>query len=475
MHESNSVASVLQALRQEARRLTPGARLPSVRALMARHRVSPGTVRQAMARLADEGVLEARPGHGTFLAPRPDDPPEAADFAWQGIALGAGRITADDVAALLAGAPTGAVNLSGGYPAENLQAVDLVSRALARAARRPGVWGRMPLEGIDGLRTWFARQLGSAVTAREVIVCPGSQAAIATAFHALAEPGSAVLVESPSYVGALVAARAAGLRLVPVPTDADGVVPELLARAFEASGARVFYTQPLHANPSGATLAAGRRRQVLDIVAAHRALLIEDDFCRDLSFEKSPSRPLICDDLHGHCVYLRSLTKSVAPGLRIGAIVARGAALARLTASRAGAEFFVSGPMQEAALEVVHAPAWQRHLRRVRQILALRRDALVAAVRRHFGESSLALVPSGGMHLWLRLPDNVDSEALTRRAADAQVIVSPGRRWFPAEPTGSYLRVSYAGAAEADLQRAVQVLARLAGQRETRASRRAAL
>ena len=214
------------------------------------------------------------------------EPPPAADFAWQGIALGAGRITADDVAALLAGAPAGAINLAGGYPAEDLQAVDLVSRALARAARRPGVWGRMPLEGIDGLRTWFARQLGSAVTAREVIVCPGSQAAIATAFHALAEPGSPVLVESPSYVGALVAARAAGLRLVPVPTDADGVVPELLARAFEASGRAC--STPSRCTPTRAARRSppARRRQVLDVVAAHRALLIEDDWCRDLSFEK---------------------------------------------------------------------------------------------------------------------------------------------------------------------------------------------
>jgi DNA-binding transcriptional MocR family regulator len=459
---------VLQALRHEARRLPAGSRLPTVRALMARHRVSPGTVRQAMAQLADEGVLDPRPGHGTFLAPRRSDPPVAADFAWQGLALGAGRITADDVAALLAGAPAGAINLAGGYPGDDLQAVELVSRALARAARRPGVWGRMPLEGIDGLRTWFARQVGTSVTAREVIICPGSQAAIATAFNALTEPGSTVLVESPSYVGALAAARAAGLRLVPVPTDAHGVVPELLARAFETSGAHVCYLQPLLANPTGATLDATRRQQVLDVVAAHRALLIEDDWCRDLTFEKAPPRPLIADDRHGHCVYLRSLTKSTAPGLRIGAIIARGAALARLTASRAVTEFFVSGPMQEAALEVVHAPAWQRHLRRVRETLAVRRDALVAAVRTQFGEASLPLVATGGMHLWLRLPDDVDSDELAQRAAEAQVIVSPGRRWFPAEPTGSFLRVSCACADEGALGRAIETLARLAGQRAKR-------
>ena len=475
MAESSSVATVVQALRQEARRLPAGSRLPSVRTLMTRHRVSPVTVRQAMARLADEGVLEARPGHGTFLAARRAEPPAAADFAWQGIALGPGRITAEDVTALLARAPAGAINLAGGYPSDDLQAVELVSRALARAARRPGVWGRMPLEGIEGLRTWFAHQLGPSVTAREVVVCPGSQAAIATAFNALVAPGAPVLVESPSYVGALAAARAAGLRLVPVPTDAHGVVPELLARAFETSGAHVCYLQPLLANPTGATLAAARRQQVLDVVAAQRAVLIEDDWCRDLTSDKVPPRPLIADDRHGHCVYLRSLTKSTAPGLRIGAIVARGAALARLTASRVVNEFFVSGPMQEAALEVVHAPAWQRHLRRLRETLAARRDVVASAVRRHFGEASLALLPSGGIHLWVRLPDAVDAEDLARRAADAGVIVSPGRRWFPAEPTGSFLRVSCACAGEGELDRAIETVARLARHRETRRARRAAL
>ena len=221
-------------------------------------------------------------------------------------------MTAEDVGILLAGAPAGAINLAGGYPADDLQAVELVARALARASRRPGVWGRMPLEGIDGLRSWFAHQLGPAVTAREVVICPGSQAAIATAFDALLEPGAALLVESPSDVGALAAARAAGLRLVPVPTDAHGVVPELLARAFETSGAHACYLQPLLANPTGATLAATRRQQVLAVVATHSALLIEDDSVPRFHLRESaaasadcrrPTRPLrlsaIADQVHG--------------------------------------------------------------------------------------------------------------------------------------------------------------------------------
>ncbi|MGD9905120.1 MAG: PLP-dependent aminotransferase family protein, partial [Vicinamibacterales bacterium] len=150
-----------------------------------------------------------------------------------------------------------------------------------------------------------------------------------------------------------------------------------------------------------------------------------------------------------------------APGLRFGAIVARGAARARLPASRAVTEFFVSGPMQEAALDVVHAPAWQRHLRRVRTTLAGRRDRLIAAARAHVGAASVAVVPSGGIHVWVRLPDEADGEDVARQAAAAGVVVSPGRRWFPAEPTGSFLRVSYAGEGDAALVRGMEVIGRL--------------
>lgn len=329
----------------------------------------------------------------------------------------------------------------------------------------------MPLEGIEGLRTWVAGQLGGGVSPREVVICPGSQAAIATAFQALAEPGAPVLVESPSYVGALAAARAAGLRLVPVPTDADGVVPELLARAFETTGAHLCYVQPLHANPSGASLSAERRAQVLDVARASGAFVIEDDWCRDLSFERQPPRPLIADDPAGHVVYVRSLTKSAAPGLRVGAIVARGAALTRLAASRMVSEFFVSGPMQEAALEVVTSAAWQRHLRRVREILRTRRDVVAGAIRAHVGDAALPVVPTGGMHLWMRLPDAVDADHLAQRAAEHGVSVTGGRRWFPAEPTGSYLRVSYGCARDAELLRGVETLARLVGARGGPSSR----
>ena len=125
----------------------------------------------------------------------------------------------------------------------------------------------MPSQGVGPLRMWFAQQIGGGIGAHDVIVSPGSQAAISVVLRALVAPGASLLVESPTYVGAIIVARALRLPLVPVTTDAGGVVPEALAAAFERTGARVFYSQPTFANPSGATLAEARRAEVLDVVA----------------------------------------------------------------------------------------------------------------------------------------------------------------------------------------------------------------
>jgi DNA-binding transcriptional MocR family regulator len=236
------------------------------------------------------------------------------------------------------------------------------------------------------------------------------------------------------------------LRTIPVPADADGVRPDLLASAFEQSGARVFYCQPLHANPHGAVLAAERRPAVLDAVAAAGAFLIEDDFVRDLTIEGHPPPPLIAADANGHVVYIHSLTKPVAPGLRVAALAARGAAHARLRAIRLVEDFFVAGPLQETALELVAAPSWPRHLRQVRQALRERRDTLAAAVRDSVGTQSLPSVPTGGFHLWVSLPMRIDDVVLAEQALRSDVLVTAGRHWFPAEAPAPFLRLSYAGA-----------------------------
>lgn len=448
----------MAAVRAAAAPLAPGERLPSVRELMRLHRASPVTVQRAIARLAAEGVVVPRPGRGTFVSHRAR-PAATTDLSWQEIALPGPALDTGGLDELMAPARPGAFVLSTGYMEPALQPVAPLSAALARAARRPGAWDRLPVEGLPELRSWFARAAGGGLTGHDVVICSGGQSALGTVFRALGAAGDAVLVESPTYGGALAAARAAELRPVAVPADGHGVRPELLAAALGRTGARIVYVQPAFANPHGATLAPARRTAIMAAVAAAGAFLVEDDWARDLAIDGVAPPPLVADDPRGHVVHLRSLTKSAAPGLRIAAVAARGAAGARLRAARVVDDFFVAGPLQHAALDLVSSPAWRSHQRRLRSGLRERRDALVDALARQLPQFELACLPRGGFHLWARLPDGSDDEDVARRAAASGVVVSPGRRWFPGEAPGPYLRLTFAGEAP---ERMAEGIARLA-------------
>src|SRR5665213_371567 len=217
MKTDNSNSRVTQHLRHAAAGQPPGTRLPSVRALMAELRVSPVTVQQALDNLVREGVLDTRPGQGTFVANRRDVIATPSDMGWQSLALGPARAASAGLASLCLVSSEQTRTLNAGYLPEELQATTSLAAASARALRRPGVWGRMPAEGSPALRGWFAAPLLGAFEPHEVTICPGTQAANAAAFRALAAPGDPVLVESPTYVGGLAAAQAAGLRAIPVP------------------------------------------------------------------------------------------------------------------------------------------------------------------------------------------------------------------------------------------------------------------
>jgi DNA-binding transcriptional MocR family regulator len=467
MHERSSVGHLAERLRRELDRYSPGEKLPSSRALVERYRVSPVTVSRALAQLAAEGLVVTRPGAGAFRAPARTPVTPAGDTSWQEVALSADgaadlaprSVDASGVLVSLAAPPPGVIEFNGGYLHPSLQPERAMSAALARAGRRPGAWGRPPTEGLPELREWFARTIGGGVTAAEVLITSGGQSALTTALRALAPPGAPVLVESPTYPGMLAIARAAGLRPVPVPVDADGVRPSLLADAFRATGARLFVCQPLFQNPTGAVLAPERRGEVLGIARAAGAFVVEDDFVRRLVHEDAGPlpRPLAADDPDGVVVHVGSLTKATSPSFRVSALAARGPVLERLRAIQVVDTFFVPRPLQEAALELVGSPAWPRHLRAVSAELRSRRDVMTTALRLRLPDLCLPHIPSGGYHLWLRLPDGTGGtsrafgtggeSALTAAALRAGVAITPGRPYFSAEPPAGHVRLSFAAVA----------------------------
>lgn len=464
MSDDSTTAALADTLRRLASRLSPGDKLPSSRDLVTEQRVSPVTVSRAIARLVAEGTVITRPGSGTYVAPRARNESAIADTAWQTLALTDRSVTADPIADALGPAAEGTILLDGGYLHRSLQPTGLLASALSRAARRIDAWDRAPNSGLEALRAVFARSIGGSVTAQDVLITSGGQSALSMAMRAIAAPGSPILVESPTYPGALAAARAAGLRPIPVPMDDDGIRPDLLAEAFAMTDARVLYCQPTFHNPTGTVLAAERRRQVVEIARAAGAFLIEDDFARALGHGSPVAAPLAADDRDGTVVSVTSLTKPAAPSMRIGALVARGPVMERMRAVRRVDDFFVARPMQEAALEILGSPAWDRHLKTLSSALRERCASASATLAMERPDWSVARVPAGGLHLWIRLTPGEDDLALVRAARMRGVAVSPGRSYFATEAPAACVRVGFAAAADhAELTEGIRRLSGAAG------------
>ncbi len=396
------------------------------------------------------------PGKGTFAAARRAT--VEGDLDWQLVAVPQGGAS-DRLVRLLSPPAPGTIPLAVGYLDDSLQPVGLLAQAASRAARRPGSWSRLPPEGLEPLRTWFATAIGGPQRAADVLVVAGGQAGLATAFRALAAPGDAVVMEAPTYVGATAAARSAGLRAFPVPADEGGLRPALLREALHRSGARLVYCQPLYANPHGTVLAEERRPAVLEAVADAGAFLVEDDWARDLVLDGPAPRPLAADDRDGHVVYVRSLTKIAAPGLRVAALVARGPAFARLRSARLVDDLHGSGVLHETALSLVSAPSFARHVRRVQAELRIRRDVLLSELAARCPQLHVRHVPRGGLHLWADLPPGSDDEQIAADALRAGVLVGAGTPYYPAEAARPGLRLSFAGAGADDLRDGVRRLA----------------
>jgi DNA-binding transcriptional MocR family regulator len=454
----------MTALRAEVTARRPGERLPSTRQLVDELRVSPVTVSRALALLVGEGLLETRPGSGTFVLDRPRTRGPAADLSWQAATLGDRRITAEGLSPLLEPPSVdGTISLATGYLHSSLMPTRILANAWARAARLPDAFDRAPVEGLSGLRAWFVTHAtpGAGLEPRDALITPGGQSAITVAIRALVPAGEPLLVESPTYPGVLAIAHAAGVRPVPVPTDAAGVSPEHLADALERTRARAVYIQPTFSNPTGAVLAPGRRGEVLAAARAANAFVIEDDFARWLGHGTRVAPPLIEDDRDGHVIYITSLTKATAPSLRIAVMIARGAVTERLKVLRVVDDLYVSRPVQEAALELVTNRGWDRHRRALADALSGRAEAMMLGLRRHLPTCTVATRPSGGMHVWVALPGHLDDVEVAQAARRAGVLVNPGRAFFPAEPPGPYLRLTFA--ATPDLTVLDQGLERLGG------------
>jgi DNA-binding transcriptional MocR family regulator len=438
--KDNTVESYLRSLCTNGR---AGDRLPSVREIQRRFRVSPVTVQRALRTLVMEGRVVTKPGDGTYISTLGSAVPTPQDHTWQTAVLGRAREVPPGLDHLADARSSAVLGLDNAFPDPGLQAQELLAKAAARCAKRSDAWDRCPPQGLPALRAVFAAELGMPFTEADVLITPGAQAALDSVFRVLARPGDPVVLEDPCYPGAIVAASWNGLVPTPVPTDVHGVLPDALADVLARSGARLMVIQPRHSNPTGSILSADRRAAVLSIAAEFGCFVVEDDWVRDLDLDGPTGPPLIVDDGDGHVISVRSLSKAAAPGLRIAAVIARGPALARLIGARLATDFFAAPLLQCVATELLASPGWNRHLVTMRAALAERRDTLVASLAT-YAPNLRCVPPKGGVALWTELPADVDERAVAAACAERGVQVSVGNTYRLTEASRGCLRLAFA-------------------------------
>jgi 2-aminoadipate transaminase len=310
------------------------------------------------------------------------------------------------------------------------------------------------------LREWVSAQLRAAgvdAPAERILITSGSQQGLDLAGKVMIDPGSTVAVETPTYLGALQAFTPCEPRYLSVACDADGPVPEAVAAL--PQGTRFMYLPPNFQNPTGRIVPAARRAAI--VAAAQRAgvPLVEDNPYGDLWYDEPPPAPLASWWPQG-TLYLGSFSKVLAPGLRLGYMVAPKALYGKLLQAKQAADLHTGSFAQRVVHQVIRDGFLDAHVPTIRARYRVQRDAMAAALAQHLPAGSEWSAPKGGMFFWVRLPEGFDAVALLPDAVAAGVAYVPGGAFYAENPDPRTLRLSFVTLSPADIAEAVGRLGR---------------
>ncbi|GAA0928330.1 aminotransferase-like domain-containing protein [Virgisporangium aurantiacum] len=342
------------------------------------------------------------------------------------------------------------ISFAGGLPAPELFDLDGLRAAFDRVLSGPHARRHLqyaPTEGNPDLRALVAARMsarGLPTEARDLLVTTGSQQALTLIAAALLDPGAVVAVEQPTYLAALQCFQLAGARIVPVPSDDDGVDPAALAKVLAAERPQLLYLVPTFANPTGRTLTTDRRAAVAALAAEHGTWVVEDDPYGELRYRGAAVPALAAEPAAADRVlHLGSFSKVAAPGLRLGWVRTPASLRNALTVAKQAADLHTSTIDQAAAAAYLADTDLDAHIRRLRDAYRERRDAMIAAMPATAPDGSTWTDPDGGMFTWLRLPAGSNATGLLPAALDADVAFVPGAAFYAATPDPATLRLSF--------------------------------
>jgi GntR family transcriptional regulator/MocR family aminotransferase len=462
----------------ESGRLEGGSRLPPIRGLARALRVNRDTVALAYEALAADGLVESAVGRGTFVrAPDRATSPAAETYQPEFSPL-TEKLRDFERARPRFGSAADAVPMHTLVPDPSLYPADAFRKVLGRTLQRGGaellLYGAP--QGYRRLREVLAERLRGvsiAVDSDGVVLCHGASQGIHLATRLFAEAGDAVALEEPTYNNVLAVMHGLGLRTAPVPMREDGLDLAVLERTLERADVKLLYTIPTFHNPMGITTPIAHRRKLLEIAARAGKPVVEDAYEMDLRLSGRSVPSLAALDDAGLVVHLFSFSKSLFPGARVGAISARGRVVDALLALKQATDLSDSMLLQAALAEFVADGSYDRHLRKLRRVLRVRRDALLDALEREMPEDVRWTLPEGGYQVWVELPQGLDTGELLTDAVAAGLLFAPGFQFNHDGRGSSCLRLTFAIADVEPLRRGVKILAGIVRDRLTSGPRRA--
>lgn len=427
--------------------LEEGSKLPSVRSLSKQLEVSLVTAVKAYKQLEQDGFATSIQGKGTFVKAKISEKKKVEaipSYDWQ---LSLQDYLPRSQFARYHIAPQ-KVHLSSSMIdpklLPNRYFEHEVQQVLSENPELLSIYGNV--QGDNQLRSEMSAYLkrsGVTSTPENILVTSGLQQSIDLVARTFVGPEDVVVMEAPTYPGAIDIFRGRGATILTVPVDKDGMRIDILQNVCEKHKPKVIFTIPTFHNPTGFVMSLKRRKQLLDIAGSIHSIIVEDDPCSEIYFEKKPPVTLKSMDQFGNVIYLRGLSKTIAPSCRIGILTASGSIFNRLLAAKANADLGSPLLTQKAILPLINSKRMIDHSKKLRTALKIRRDLALDLLTSLSPEGVSWTIPEGGLNLWISLPSWIDSHLLLSEAKKQQITFLPGSACYPVGQENNHLRISY--------------------------------
>jgi GntR family transcriptional regulator / MocR family aminotransferase len=449
--------------------LSTGTRLPATRQLAQDLGVNRITIENAYAELEAEGLILARVGSGTFVLPptplplaQPRDNLEPWPIWQQQLSTPGSVVPTQGIS--VSAPNVNVIDFSDGIGDSQHFPVDEFRKVIQTVIRRDGIEAMAygDRRGYPPLRDTIAHILanqGLQVSAENILITTGSQQAIALVSQLLLKPGDVILVEMPTYSGALELFKASGFEPVGIPMDEGGMCIAEIERLIQQVHPKLIYSIPNFQNPTGTCLDSQRRRQLITLADRYNLPILEDDFVGDLRYDGRAQPSLKALDPGGRVIYISTFTKMLMPGLRVGFLVAEGPVYESLIAQKYVIDLDTSSLIQRALEAYVTIGRFQAHLRRSRQTYRQRRDAMLRAIERYLPAGVRVQPPLGGLFIWMQLPEGMSCSELVPLAQEAAICFAAGTKFFPQHSQGeAFLRLNFVTQREDTIEEGIRRL-----------------